>query len=169
MKKKGTIDSRVYESLVRQFQEDIHNGKFFYHYELNRYHILGINLVALVDHYYKITKKGQAVPMGTFDHLIISMGIQLAHIHGRENLYILSTDDRLTNILEKCKSGLTSKVVKKLKLKIAEEVIGRKFDASIYPKHINLRKATEKELRDAFGEWPMPVGRVPSVYRWKAP
>jgi hypothetical protein len=37
--------------------------------------------------------------MGTFDHLIISMGIHLAHIHGRENVAILSADDRLTDIL----------------------------------------------------------------------
>ena len=27
LKRKGTIDTRVYKSLVRQFEEDIHNGK----------------------------------------------------------------------------------------------------------------------------------------------
>jgi len=99
--KKGTIDSRVYKSLVKQFRDDIHNGKFIYHLELNRYHILGIDLVAPIDHYYKISKKRSISPMGTFDHLIISMGIHLSHIHGSKNVCIVSADDRLTNILSR--------------------------------------------------------------------
>src|SRR5438552_18965336 len=37
VKKVGTIDKRVYRSLKDQFQSDIHNGKFIYHYELSRY------------------------------------------------------------------------------------------------------------------------------------
>jgi hypothetical protein len=78
----GTIDKRIYERLIRQFQNDIHNGRFLYHYELSRYHVLGINLVAPVDHYFKFTHHPKSTPMGTFDHLIISMGIHLAHIHG---------------------------------------------------------------------------------------
>ncbi len=51
-----------------------------------------------VDHYFqfskKKSKKQRIAPMGTFDHLIISMGIHLAHIHGRENVLVVSTDDR---------------------------------------------------------------------------
>src|SRR3989304_10364101 len=46
LKKKGTIDKRIYEKLVHQFEADIHNGRFLYQYELSRYHILAINLVA---------------------------------------------------------------------------------------------------------------------------
>lgn len=105
LKKKGTIDSRVYERLVRQFQSDIHNGHFLYHYELNRYHVLGINLIAPVDHYFKISRgRKNVAPMGTFDHLLISMGVHLAHIHGPEKVCILSTDDRLTDILKNAKA-----------------------------------------------------------------
>ncbi len=48
VKTKGTIDKRVYESLVRQFSQDIHNGRFLCQYELSRYHILGINLVLAI-------------------------------------------------------------------------------------------------------------------------
>jgi hypothetical protein len=83
-KKGRTLDKRVYKHLVKQFAADIHNGKFIYHYELSRYHVLRINLVAPLDHYFRLRKaKSRAVaPMGTFDHLIISMGIHLAHIHG---------------------------------------------------------------------------------------
>ena len=118
VKKKGTIDTRVYRSLVNQFEADIHNGAFIYHYELSRYHVLGINLVAPVDHYYRFRrgKRRQVAPMGTFDHLIISMGIHLAHIHGRENVAIISADDRLTDILKKCVGGISSATERKLKL-----------------------------------------------------
>lgn len=171
LKKKGTIDSRVYERLVRQFQADIHNGHFLYHYELNRYHVLGINLVAPIDHYFKISRgqKKNVIPMGTFDHLIISMGMHLAHIHGPENVCILSADDRLTDILKKCKSGIKKSTVKKLKLNIAEEVTGRAFGPTLFPKHLNLKTATKKELVAVLNDWPLPSGKTPKVYRWMQP
>lgn len=128
----GTIDTRHYNRIVEQFQSDIHNGKFIYHYELSRYHVLGINLVAPVDHYFQISRarmkrrKGKkisetrvrpnVVPMGTLDHLIIAMGLHLTRIHGRDNVAILSSDDRLTDILAKCKGGIPTATIKKLKL-----------------------------------------------------
>ncbi len=170
LRRKGTIDSRVYESLVKQFQSDIHNGHFLYHYELNRYHVLGINLVAPIDHYFKISRRQKnVVPMSTFDHLVISMGVHLAHIHGSENVCILSADDRLTDILKKCKSGIKKATVKKLKLDIAEEVTGRAFGPALFPSHLNLKTATKKELEAVFGSWPPPKGKVPKVYRCKQP
>ncbi len=139
LKNKGTIDTRVYNSLIRQFRTDIHNGAFFYQHELSRYHILGIDLVAPLDHYYQITrakrvKKGKPhVPAGTFDHLIISMGVQLAHIHGQDNVAVVTADTRLAKILQKCGSEIPAKTVKKLKLDRAEAVTGRPFSADIFP------------------------------------
>ena len=163
----GKIDVRVYQSLVNQFQNDIHNGHFFYQYELSRYHILGMNLVAPIDHHYQITRgKKSHIPMGTFDHLIVSMGIHLAHIHGPDKVVIVSADSRLTAILDKCKSGLAAAVIKKLKLTIAREVTGRAFSSKLFPKHINLKEATIAELRAIFDEWPLPVGNMPKLYRW---
>ncbi len=166
--KGGTIDKRVYESLVQQFQKDIHNGRFMYHLEVNRYHVLGINLVAPIDHHYRVSRgnKKNVRPMGTFDHLIISMGINLAHIHGRENVCVISADDRLTNILAKCKSTIPSETVSKLKLSIAQGVTGKPFGPEIFPKHVNLKTARDKDLQDLFGEWPLPVAKVPRHYRW---
>ena len=168
VKKKGTIDTRVYRSLVAQFEADIHNGAFIYHYELSRYHILGINLVAPVDHYFRFRrgKSRRVTPMGTFDHLIISMGIHLAHIHGRENVAILSADDRLTDILSKCLDGIPAATMRKLKLDKAEAVTGRKFEPGTFPRYANLKTATNADLKNLFGAWPPPVGTVPKVYRW---
>ena len=168
VKKKGTIDTRVYRSLVAQFEADIHNGAFIYHYELSRYHILGINLVAPVDHYFRFRrgKSRRVTPMGTFDHLIISMGIHLAHIHGRENVAILSADDRLTDILSKCLDGIPAATLRKLKLDKAEAVTGRKFEPGTFPRYANLKTATNADLKNLFGARPPPVGTVPKVYRW---
>jgi hypothetical protein len=165
-KKGGTIDKRAYESLVNQFQRDIHNARFIYHYELSRYHVLGINLVAPIDHYFKISRGKDAIPMGTFDHLLISMGIHLAHIHGSDNFAILTADNRLSSVLEKCRSKIHPSTVKKLKLNIAEDVTGRPFSPDIFPKCINLVTATKKQLTDMFGQWPLPYSKVPEVYRW---
>lgn len=166
VKKKGTIDTRIYKSIVRQFQKDIHNGHVMYHYELSRYHILGVNLVAPIDHYYKITRgKKRAVPMGTFDHLIISMGIHLAHIHGRDNVCILSCDDRLIDILKKCKTHIPWSVVQKLDLGSAHSLTGRRFGPKLFPKHLNLKSATKKEYERVFPSWPLPESKVGRVYR----
>lgn len=167
IRKKGTIDKRVYDSLVCQFQKDIHNGKFMYHLELNRYHILGINLVAPIDHYFQISRrKGNIRPMGTFDHLIISMGIHLAHIHGRGNVCIVSSDDRITDILTKCKGEIPARTVTKLKLNIAKQVTGKPFGCDLFPLHVNLKKDSDEALKRVFSEWPLPIGKVPRHYRW---
>jgi hypothetical protein len=163
----GTIDKRVYNSLVRQFQYDIHNGRFLYHYELSRYHVLGINLVAPIDHYYQYSRRNKNVsPMGTFDHLIISMGIHLAHIHGPDNVAIISADDRLTNILSRCKSAIPQATLRKLKLNIAEEVTGKPFSPSLFPCHLNLKAKGNAQLKNLFGAWPLTVGKVSNTYRW---
>ncbi len=165
--KKGAIDTRVYKRLCAQFQKDIHNGHFMYHYELSRYHILGINLVAPIDHYYKVSKgKKRITPMGTFDHLIISMGIHLAHIHGRDNVCILSCDDRLIQILKKCKTHIPRSVVKKLDLTRAHELTGRMFGPKLFPKHLNLKTATKKEYERVFPTWPLPDENIERVYRY---
>lgn len=165
---KSTIDTRVYKSLVNQLQDDIHNGKFIYHYELSRYHVLGINLVAPVDHYFRVNrgKKRQVAPMGTFDHLIIAMGIHLVKIHGAENVAIVSADDRLTNILAKCRAEIPKSTIKKLNLDKCETLTGYKFEPNTFPLGLNLKSASKSDLSDFFGTWPLPVRKVPSVYRW---
>ena len=167
--KKGTIDTRVYKSLCDQFRDDIHNGKFIYHYELSRYHVLGVNLVAPLDHYYRIRRgrKANVRPMGTFDQLIISMGIHLARIHGPDNVAIVTADDRLSDIHGRCKTGITKRTAKKLHLDHAEALTGIKFEPQSFPMCVNLKRARKSELSSVFGAWPLPVGRVRGVYRWQ--
>lgn len=163
----GTIDKRVYRRLIRQFQHDIHNGRVLYQYELSRYHILAQDLVAPIDHYYQHTRGPKRhVPMGTFDHLYIAMGIHLAHIHGPDNVVLLTADDRIADIVGKCHKGIPANVVRKLKLEIAEDVTGRKFGPKLFPRCLNLKTATRAQLVEVFGGWPLPLGGpLKKVYR----
>jgi len=87
---------------------------------------------------------------GTFDHLIISVCIHLAHIHDHENVAILSADDRLTDILSKCLDGIAVATMRKLKLDTAEAVTGRKFEPETFPRYANLKTATNADLEDLF-------------------
>jgi hypothetical protein len=159
-----TIDKRVYRGLIRQFQRDIHNGAVFYQYELSRYHILAQDLVAPIDYQHTRGPK-RHVPMGTFDHLYIAMGIHLTHIHGPERVVLLTADDRVANIVGRCRRGIPANIVRKLKLDIAEEVTGRKFGPGLFPRCLNLKTATKAELEEAVGAWPLPVKGTPDVYR----
>jgi hypothetical protein len=166
--KKNTIDKRVYEHLVKQFQADIHNGRVLYQYELSRYHVLATNLVAPIDHYYQHTRgKKRHVPMGTFDHLYVAMGIHLAHIHGTENVVLLTADDRVANIVGRCRAGIAANTVRKLKLKIAEEVTGKAFSSALFPRCLNLKTAKTSELMAVFGKYPLPVNGEPRSYRYE--
>lgn len=165
------LDARAYESIIRQFQKDIHNGKFIYHYELNRYHILGINFTAPIDYHYKVNrnKNKKINPASTFDHLIISMGIQLSKIHGPENVCILTTDYRLGKILERCKNDISDSTLKNLKMNIAEKICSTKFSKNIFPKHLNLHNCKNKELEKFFGIWPLKYKKpaIKKIYKYK--
>jgi hypothetical protein len=170
-----TLDKRVYQRLVEQFQSDIHNGKFIYQYELSRYHILGTNLIAPVDHHYQYrrtptgTKKTRNHrPMGTMDHLIVAMAVQLGRIHGVQNVAIVSSDHRLCDMVMKCHKGKVKPgTAARLKLSIAEAATGLQFAPKLFPRALNLAKKGDAHLREAFGTWPLPVtsSRLPSVYR----
>ncbi len=147
----GTIDTRLYKKIIYNFQSDIHNGKFLYHLELNRYHVLGINFVAPIDHYFQMKRNIKNVsPAGTFDHLIISMGINLVNIHGVNNVTILTTDKRLSMVVDKCRSNLSKKTLARLKIGIAEDLCSKKFESEIFPKCLDISSCRKKDIESVF-------------------
>ncbi len=160
IKKTKPIDTRTYLKIVKKFENDIHNGKFLYHYELNRYHILNSGFISPIDNHYQYSKrkskklsktKNNVKPMGTFDHLIISMAMELVHIHGKENVCLISLDSRLTNILKICNKGIPKNIIEKLKLKnIASRVRGKEFSKNIFPNCLNLKTCSKDDLDKYF-------------------
>ena len=166
VKKNGYITKSILSKLIKSFERDVHNGSFFYHYELSRYHILSINLVSSVDNYYLIRKKKNVTPCSTFDKLIITMGIELSFIHGPENVCILTADNRLADLLKVCKKEYSETMIKKLNLDFAGNFTGKKFSKDIFPHCLNLNKVTTKELVDIFGNWPLNIKKPPSLNKY---
>lgn len=89
------IGSKRYEQLCELFKDMIRNRKILYPYDLHRYHNLNCDKIYKHEH---TTPKGSDSKLSTFDILIIAMGIELQHIHGKDNLTILSCDKRLIKI-----------------------------------------------------------------------
>jgi rRNA-processing protein FCF1 len=166
--KRGRIDGRVHKRLREQFEADIHNAKLFYHYELSRYHVLAINLVAPIDHHYKLYRRGKTGggqnPAGTFDQLIIAMAIHLVKIHGPGNVVVITSDDRLARIITKCHGDIPDSISRRLKLKEASSFTGVPFAPESFPVVLNLKEATKTQLKNVFGQWPLPMKK-----RYKRP
>ena len=97
--KKGDPDpDSAFHTFKETFLTDIRNAKILYSYELTRRHIL------LSDEIYKTaatmsTRQGHNP--GAFDLLIIAMGLDLAQIHGQDNLYIVTADAGLADVCNK--------------------------------------------------------------------
>jgi hypothetical protein len=158
VRKRGKIDRRLYKSLRKQFQTDIHNAALFYHYELSRYHVLAVNLVAPVDHYFKLSRgvRKTVNPAGTFDQLIVAMGIHLTKIHGTGNVVVITADYRLSKLIQKCRSNISDSARKSMQLDEAEKLVGIPFESGSFPLVLNLDTAKEKGLKSVFGKWPLP-------------
>lgn len=164
--KSGTIHGKIHLSLRKQFQSDIHNADLFYHYELARYHVLAVNLVAPVDHYFKLARGNskEVKPAGTFDQLIVAMGIHLTKIHGFGNVVVITADNRLAKLIKKCRSNISDSARKVMQLEKAEKLVGIPFQAESFPLVLNFDTAKGKTLSDTFGQWPLPVAE-----RYKRP
>jgi len=61
------------------------------------------------------------------------MGMHLAHIHGADRVVLLTADDRVANIVGRCRDGIPANTIRKLKLEIAEKITGRKFGPGLFP------------------------------------
>jgi len=116
------MNKRCYPGCANRFSNHLENRNFFYTCDLNPYHFLSFDQILAVKHTvdteYSVTKlppgaDEDEVEMGlarvnprdyigrhylnTFDLLIISMGIELKRIVGKE-VYLLTNDRRLALI-----------------------------------------------------------------------
>jgi len=153
------IGQRRYKNINCQFHNDIHNGHFFHQVELNRYHILGVDLIAPIDHYFLYYKNPNSnkLPMQTSDMLILSIGINLNHQFGKERFSILTSDRRMSVICEKARAGIKPSTVKKLGILKKAEELGFGYSPEIFPQVVNLAKKGGKQLKEVFGEWPLTI------------
>lgn len=156
-----TLDKRRWATARKKFRNDIHNGKLFYQYELNRYHILALDLLGPIDKHRKYYRSKNVKPMGTTDLLIGAMALHLARLHGREKVLLVSTDRRMQAIFSDVPSQLNAKVVKKLSLDATAEQLGfGDWDSRLYPQVLDLARCTDNDLIDALGQWPLNTRRT---------
>lgn len=90
-----SLTREEYERCCELFRQDIHNAKLFYHYELQRYHVLNVDYIIPFEHQ---LLTGQDDYLSTFDIIILAMGIELVRIVGEKNFYIITCDKRIHSI-----------------------------------------------------------------------
>lgn len=114
-----------YETVFGTFISHVHDRKFFYSYDLNRYHNINTSLITKIEHTTDTEFQKARLPVGTdieavlaklreenpndyigkyylsgLDILIIAMGIELKRITGEE-VNLLTKDKRLFTIASK--------------------------------------------------------------------
>lgn len=151
-----TLHQKKYRTARKSFSKDIHNGALFYQMELNRYHILALDLVSPVDKYRQFYRSTRTRSMGSSDLLIGAMAMHLSRLNGKENTALLTGDRRMKAIFANAAPNLKTSTAERLELtKRAPELGFGKWGADIYPNVIDLERDTTKSLKEFFGTWPL--------------
>jgi hypothetical protein len=157
---KKTIHGTRYRTICNCFHEHLRHGAVYHQYELNRYHVLATDLISPVDHRFRISRdrksKKNVRPMGATDHLIVAMGMVLSRIHGRENVILLTTDGRMVKAVERA-ANMNRNTARSMGLPERATSLGYTWGPKMYPQVINLTHAADRQLKDFFGEWPLPT------------
>jgi hypothetical protein len=157
------LDARRYKSARDRFRRDIHNGALLYQVELNRYHILALDLVAPVDKYRKFYRSNNTKSMGTDDLLIGSMSMHFVKMHGKDNFALVANDRRMAAIFSRASPNLNKNTARTLGLVHKADELGfGEWGADIYPRVLDLARCADSTLSDFFGSWPLPTGKLRS-------
>lgn len=119
-------------------------------------HVMLAGLVSPINNHYKIrTGKKVKPPMGAADCLIAGMTIHLINRLGKDSVMLVTADQRLADVLNRARK-ISESSAQRLGLVDVATQTGLQWNTDLYPSCINLSKASEAELREAFGGWPLP-------------
>ena len=153
------IPKRRYEEARKRFSDDVSRRRLLHPCDISRYHVMAVDLISPVDHYYQYyrPRPGQRLrkPMGTYDHMIIALGIHLNSIHGRENFAIVTADGRLAHILDRARR-VPKSTAGRLELPKAADRLGLSYGPDIYPRVVNLATCGGRDLAHVMRVWPLP-------------
>lgn len=93
-RKKIFKDHNHYKSVLGAFIAHVHDRKFFYCYDLSRYH--NLNADEIIPHEQRTKETPGKGFLSSLDILIIAMGIELRQIHGE--VHLLTNDERMFTI-----------------------------------------------------------------------
>lgn len=129
-------------------------------------HVLLAGLVSPVNQHYQIRRKGSKggkagvkPPMGATDCLIAGMTIHLVSRMGRDAVVLATADQRLADVLQRAEKIKPARAEQLGLVEVAKQA-GVVWGPKLYPSVVNLHKATPRQLRDAFGGWPLPINPV---------
>ena len=150
-----------YKKARRSFGRDIHNGALFYQLELNRYHILALDLIAPIDKYRKFYRTKGVKSMGASDLLIGAMAIHLVKLHGRDSVRLLTADRRMKAIFEQAAPAVHPSTRRKMDLgKTAKDLGFGGWSKDMYPRVLDLERCTKADLVEFFGSWPLITSKT---------
>ena len=151
-----TLTPKQFNSSRTAFRAAIHNGAQILQVDLNRYHILAVDLVSPVNNAYKIKrdrgKRKNVSPAKTYDMLIVAMGIWLKHQFGDADFTVVTGDERLAAVVERAKSVKLGSSIKKHLADVAK-ILGLAYSPNLYPTVLNLTQASKADLAARFTNW----------------
>lgn len=154
------IHGKSYKTIVKKMRADLHGGCVIESVPLARYHVLAKHLITPVDHNLHLKQKDgkkHVKELGGTDQLICGMAIWLTRLLGQDRLFVFTADYRLHKVLEKSHK-ITAKQAKSWGIvDVASESIGFEWSMDYFPNHIYLPQASDKQLRNIFGAWPLPT------------
>ena len=153
---KTRLTAREFRTARKSFHRAIHNGSRLLQIELNRYHVLCLDLIAPINAAYRIKrdrgKKKNVSPARTYDLLFISMGIWLQNQLGSDNFVVVTGDERIALIIRRAKSVSLARSMRR-HLRTVAKGIGLQYGSSIYPEVIDLVHCNRSQLVSTFSSW----------------
>jgi hypothetical protein len=150
---KVALTAAEFSAARKAFGAAIHNGSSILQVELDRYHILCVDLISPVNNAYKIkrdrTQKNNVTPAKAYDMLLVAMGIWLQHQYGSESFTVVTGDERLASVVERAKSAKLGRPMRE-HLSEAATSLGLAYSSALYPTVINLIHASKNELATRF-------------------
>lgn len=138
----------------------IHNAAEILQVELNRYHILAVDLISPINNAYQINRAKRKpgarakpiAPASTYDMLVAAMGIWLAQEYGRENFTIVTGDARLANVLNRARSVNLGAPMRAHLTDVAQR-LGLTYGPALYPEVLDFVHGSRAEIRARFPNW----------------
>ena len=156
VKPANTLTSAEFAAARTAFRGAIHNGAAIQQIELNRYHILCVDLVAPVNNAYKIrrdrSRKNNVYPASTFDVQIVAMGIWLKRLFGGDDFTVVTGDERIAEVVRRAGSVKLGKAIRGHLSVVASE-LGLTYGPALYPEVINLTRCRKQDLDARFPDW----------------
>lgn len=146
---------RFLEARTR-FHDAIHNGSKLLQVDLDRYHVLCLDLIAPINAAYRIKRdrgrKKSVSPASTYDLLLIAMSIWLQKHLGPEAFVLATADERVALIAKRAKSGKLGSPMKAHLTDVAQG-LGLTYGPAIYPTVVDLIHHNKGQLSAALPGW----------------